>query len=257
MRQVDSVAESNVVAIEWKNDQLYLLDQRQLPAKVEWIAHQQVSQVVTSIIEMVVRGAPAIGITAAYGIVLAARARYQESPTGWQLLLQQDMDALARSRPTAVNLFWAIERLKNVCEKIAHDQDPESSLLTEAIEIHQSDLAANHAMGQLGADVIRGQGEAGTYVMTHCNAGALATGGYGTALGVIRTAYAQDLIEGVYAGETRPWLQGARLTAWELQQDNVPVVLNVDSAVAQLMATGQIGWVIVGADRITANGDVA
>ena len=257
MSHVGSVAESNVIAIEWKNNQLYLLDQRVLPGEVSWIEHHHVSQVVSSIVDMVVRGAPAIGITAAYGVVLAARARFKENPADWLRLIQQDIDALAGSRPTAVNLFWALERLSAVCNKMDEDVDPEELLLAEAISIHESDLAANHAMGQMGADVIRAEGEAGTYVMTHCNAGALATAGYGTALGVIRSAHAQGLIEGVYADETRPWLQGARLTCWELQQDNVPVALNVDCAAAQLMATGQIGWIIVGADRITANGDVA
>ncbi|MBV1921890.1 MAG: S-methyl-5-thioribose-1-phosphate isomerase [Pseudomonadales bacterium] len=257
MRHVGIVAESNVIAIEWKNNQLHLLDQRVLPGKVSWITHDQVSQVIRSITDMVVRGAPAIGITAAYGVVLAARERFKESPTDWLRLIQLDIDALAASRPTAVNLFWALERLTAICNITEEGVDPEELLLAEAFAIHESDLAANHAMGQLGAEVISAEGEAGTYVITHCNAGALATAGYGTALGVIRSAHAQGLIEGVYADETRPWLQGARLTCWELQQDNVPVTLNVDGAAAQLMATGQIGWVIVGADRITANGDVA
>lgn len=257
MSHVDSVPESNVIAIEWKNNQLYLLDQRLLPAEVTWIAHNSVCEVVRSIADMVVRGAPAIGISAAYGVVLAARDRFKQSPQDWRTLIKEDIDSLAASRPTAVNLFWALERLLLACDRVEPGQSPEKILLDEAVEIHQSDLAANHAMGQIGAEVIRSEGEAGTYVMTHCNAGALATSGYGTALGVIRSAYAQGLIEGVYADETRPWLQGARLTCWELQQDQVPVALNADCAAAQLMATGQIGWVIVGADRITANGDVA
>lgn len=253
----EGILESKVNAIEWKDSQLYLLDQRLLPQQVTWIAHATVFDVVSSIIDMVVRGAPAIGITAAYGCVLAVRARYAENSAEWQALMQDDFDALASSRPTAINLFWAIDRMKAACARVADGENPELVLLAEAIEIHQSDLAANHAMGQYGAEVIRLEGEAGTYVMTHCNAGALATAGYGTALGVIRSGYSQGLVQGVYADETRPWLQGARLTCWELQQDGVPVTLNADCAAAQLMATGKIGWVIVGADRITANGDVA
>ncbi|OUS31517.1 S-methyl-5-thioribose-1-phosphate isomerase [Gammaproteobacteria bacterium 45_16_T64] len=257
MSHVSGVAESNVIAIEWKNDQLYLLDQRVLPQDVTWISHATVGEVVGSIKNMVVRGAPAIGIAAAYGVVLSARARYQADPMEWRKGFEEDMDTLANSRPTAVNLCWAIDRLSDVCALVEDGENPESALLAAAIEIHQSDLAANHAMGQIGAEVIKGESEAGICVMTHCNAGALATGGYGTALGVIRSAHALGMIKGVYADETRPWLQGARLTCWELQQDNVPVALNIDGAAAQLMATGQIGWVIVGADRITANGDVA
>ncbi|HBG96906.1 MAG TPA: S-methyl-5-thioribose-1-phosphate isomerase, partial [Chromatiaceae bacterium] len=162
-----------------------------------------------------------------------------------------DLDLLAASRPTAVNLFWALQRMRRLLERL--DQlDPVPALLAEAQRIHVEDIAANHAMGELGAALIK----APTDVITHCNAGALATGGYGTALGVVRSAHRAGKIGRVYADETRPWLQGTRLTAWELQQSGIPVTVQADNVAASLMARGGIGWVIVGADRIAANGDV-
>jgi methylthioribose-1-phosphate isomerase len=201
---------------------------------------------------MVVRGAPAIGITAAYGIVLSAIEHSRHSPQDWIELVSKDLDILSNSRPTAVNLFWAIERMKKVLH--ASDQgNVVTSLLQEANAIHQEDIAANQKMGELGAALI----DQPCAVLTHCNAGALATGGYGTALGVIRSAWAKKMIDMVYADETRPWFQGSRLTAWELEQDHIPVTLIADSAAAYLMKTGKVGWVIVGSDRIAANGDVA
>jgi len=160
---------------------------------------------------------------------------------------------LAESRPTAVNLHWAIHRMTQCYQSLSDNQSPEESLLTEAHAIHAEDIVANHKMGGLGADLINDN----STVLTHCNAGALATGGFGTALGVIRQGYADGKIKHVYADETRPWLQGSRLTAWELQQDNIPVTLQAEGAAASLMAAGKIDWIIVGADRITANGDVA
>ena len=160
--------------------------------------------------DMAVRGAPAIGIAAAYGVALAGAARYIASPGGWKGDIEQDLTLLAASRPTAVNLFWALERMR---EAIKHTGgDPTQVRLAEARKIHEEDIAANQRMGQLGAALLEGQ----IGVLTHCNTGSLATGGYGTALGVIRAAHAQGKITQVYAGETRPWLQGARLTAWEL-----------------------------------------
>jgi methylthioribose-1-phosphate isomerase len=158
---------------------------------------------------------------------------------------------LSSSRPNAGNLNWAIAEMSNAFDAI--EGNPESVLLERAIRIHDEDIAANHEMGRLGAELIKSDSQ----IVTHCNAGALATGGYGTALGVIRTAHSNGLVKQVYSSETRPWMQGARLTSWELQQDNIPVNLVIDSAVSSLMKTGDIDWLIVGSDRIAANGDVA
>jgi len=183
--------------------------------------------------------------------VLAARQRFADDASRWKDNINADLTVLSQSRPTAVNLFWAIERMKSIINRI--DGDPVPRLLQEAHVILEEDIAANKTMGEKGAALI----EPGSGVLTHCNTGSLATGGFGTALGVIRTAWAQGKLTDVYATETRPWLQGARLTAWELQQDQIPVQLIVDSAAGWLMKQGKIQWVIVGADRIAANGDVA
>jgi methylthioribose-1-phosphate isomerase len=199
---------------------------------------------------MRVRGAPAIGIAAAYGAVLAARDRYAQEPSRWKALVDGDLAQLVAARPTAVNLFWALERMREVMLGVIGD--PVGPLLAEAIAIHESDIAANRRMGELGATYLEGaQG-----ILTHCNTGSLATGGYGTALGVIRCAYCQTA-KSIYATETRPWAQGARLTVWELNQDRIPATLIADSAAALLMKAGRVQWVIVGADRIAANGDTA
>ena len=238
-------------AILWQDNQLVLLDQRKLPHEQTHLKLNTVQDVADAIRNMVVRGAPAIGITAAYGIVIAARNRFTENSSNWKQAIKADLDILAQSRPTAVNLFWAINRMESIIKGI--DSDPVPRLLEEAHVILKEDIAANKTMGEKGAALI----EPGSGVLTHCNTGSLATGGFGTALGVIRTAWAQGKLTEVYATETRPWLQGARLTAWELQQDNIPVQLIVDSAAGWLMKQGKIQWVIVGADRIAANGDVA
>lgn len=225
-------------AIRWLDNELQLLDQRILPHQVEYLSLSNADETALAITDMVVRGAPAIGITAAYGIALAARNN-------------DDLDSaylnLAASRPTAVNLFWALERMRNIQPQTF------SALLAEAQAIHTEDIQANLRLGQLGAGLIAENSQ----IYTHCNAGALATGGYGTALGVIRSAFAADKLTQVYAGETRPWLQGARLTAWELMQDNIPVKLCAEGAAAQLFRQGNVDWLVVGADRIAANGDVA
>jgi len=239
-------------AIVWENSRLYLLDQRRLPAEERYVELQRADETARAITDMVVRGAPAIGITAAFGVVLAARAAFQAAGSAWQTAIGQDLRILKESRPTAVNLFWALQRMQGLFAEIG-EQDPEPRLLQEAQAIHREDVAANRTLGELGAELI----EAGKSVITHCNAGALATGGYGTALGVIRSAHAAGRIERVFADETRPWLQGSRLTAWELARDNIPVTLLADGAAASRMARGDIGWVIVGSDRIAANGDVA
>jgi methylthioribose-1-phosphate isomerase len=240
-------------AIVWSGDRLHLLDQRYLPERADYLELTSAQAVADAIRRMVVRGAPAIGITAAYGVVLAAGESFSRAGQGWKESLSDDLRALRAARPTAVNLFWALERMAKRIEKLPGSDDPTSELLREAQAIHEEDIIANRRMGQLGAALI----ESRTPVITHCNAGALATGGYGTALGVIRAAHQRGLIERVYADETRPWLQGSRLTAWELLFDHIPVSLLADGASASLMRGGSIGWVIVGSDRIAANGDVA
>lgn len=247
-------------AIRWRDNRLELLDQRILPARHEFLPLDNIESVADAIKDMVVRGAPAIGITAAYGVVLAARKRYTESPENWTQLIGKDLDYLAASRPTAVNLFWAIENMRKAIDGY-QGGDPVPELLELAMKIHEDDIQANRTMGEYGADLIArhciDRGIKSCSVLTHCNAGALATGGYGTALGVIRSAYARGIIDTVYADETRPWLQGARLTAWELLQDGIPVTLLADGACAHLMKQQKIDWVIVGSDRIAGNGDVA
>ncbi|MDE2089501.1 MAG: S-methyl-5-thioribose-1-phosphate isomerase [Gammaproteobacteria bacterium] len=240
-----------VRAVEWCETGLRLLDQRRLPHQREYLLLRDAAGVARAITDMAVRGAPAIGIAAAYGVVLAARARYVAAPAEWKRDIGADLRLLAASRPTAVNLSWALARMQRRIDDL--QGDPCIELLEEAQRIHEEDVAANRRMGELGAALLEGAGA----VLTHCNTGSLATGGYGTALGVVRSAYAAGRIARVYADETRPWLQGARLTAWELVQDRVPVTLVADAAAAQLMRTGRVGWVIVGADRIAANGDVA
>ncbi|MDK2777012.1 MAG: S-methyl-5-thioribose-1-phosphate isomerase [Pseudomonadota bacterium] len=225
-------------AIEWRHQSLHLLDQRALPHEHHMLEYTTAAEVAAAIRDMVVRGAPAIGIAAAYGYALDALAGRD---------LQDAYQVLAESRPTAVNLFWALERMAALNTADAH------TLVAEARRIHEEDIAANLTMGQFGASLINDN----SVIYTHCNTGALATGGHGTALGVIRSAWGDNKVQQVYAGETRPWLQGARLTAWELMQDNIPVSLVCDGAAAQLFRREKVDWVIVGADRITANGDVA
>lgn len=241
----------SVFPIRWHEEALKLLDQRLLPAEVTEISYDSVAAVADAIRDMVVRGAPAIGITAAFGVVIAARARYAESPDNWRESIGKDLRLLADARPTAINLFWAIERMRGCFDEI--EGDPVERLLTEAKTIHEEDIAANKRMGDLGAQLIG----AGSNILTHCNAGALATGGYGTALGVIRSAVAAGKVGQVFADETRPWLQGARLTAWELLQDGIPVSLIAEGAASWLMRQGKVQWIVVGSDRIAANGDVA
>jgi methylthioribose-1-phosphate isomerase len=216
-----------VQPIRWKGDRLELLDQRLLPEKTVYVACRSAEEVARAIRDMVVRGAPAIGCAAAFGVVLSKGA-------------PESLEVLAKSRPTAVNLFWALERMKKA-----------KNLEAEAIAIFEEDLAANRAMGKLGAELI----PQGARVMTHCNTGALATAGYGTALGVIRASKSKNI--SVIANETRPYLQGARLTAWELVQEGIACTLITDSMAGHLMSKGEVDVVIVGADRIAANGDVA
>ena len=217
---------------------LHLLDQRGLPARAEIVVLRSAAEVAQAIREMIVRGAPAIGCAAAYGLALSLRSG-EEFEAARALLLA--------ARPTAVNLRWALERLSRVV--------PRSFVLlkAEADRVLEEDLAACKAIGRFGAPLVPD----GKGILTHCNAGGLATAGYGTALGVVRAALAAGKKCAVFAGETRPWLQGARLTAWELLQDGIPVTILPDVAAASLLASGRIGCVVVGADRIARNGDTA
>ena len=247
----------SIKPIIWKNEHLELLDQRVLPEQFTYITLNDIGSVAHAITDMVVRGAPAIGITAAYGIVIAARKRFAENPQTWKETIEDDLQLLSQSRPTAVNLFWAIDMMREVIKGLSV-ADPVPTLLAIAQQVHKDDIAANVKMGQLGARLIEDK----CAVLTHCNAGALATGGYGTALGVIRSAFTENKISRVYADETRPWLQGARLTAWEMVQEDIPVSLLVEGAAAHIIKTSQtsddpIRWIIVGSDRIASNGDVA
>lgn len=240
------------VAMRWHGDSLELLDQRLLPDEELWIRLDTASGVAGAIRDMVVRGAPAIGISAAYGVVLAARAA---EGSNWKETVERALEELAESRPTAVNLFWALRRMAKTLEQVKSAEEAAEQLAQAAVTIHEEDLAANLAMADHALAHMNPDGPVS--VLTHCNTGALATGGYGTALGVIRRLHEENLLTRVYADETRPWLQGSRLTAWELTRDQIPVTLNADSAAAAILASGKIRWVIVGADRITANGDVA
>ncbi|NOQ17587.1 MAG: S-methyl-5-thioribose-1-phosphate isomerase [Methyloprofundus sp.] len=240
----------NVHALLWQDQQLSVLDQRILPEQVQYNQYTTAPEIAEAIASMQVRGAPAIGIAAAYAVALSVRQHYAADNHAWQQCVTDDIALLAASRPTAVNLFWALNKMQVRLESL--EGNPVANLQALAEEIHQQDIVANQTMGNIGADILAdAQG-----LLTHCNAGALATGGYGTALGVIRSAYARQTRD-VFAGETRPWLQGARLTVWELAEDAIPATLIADSAAATLMQSGKIDWIIVGADRIAANGDVA
>ena len=238
-------------AIEWHEQILTLLDQRRLPAAVNFVQIRSVEETFHAIRDMVVRGAPAIGITAAYGVVLSANSNRHLDYVQACVQIRADIEKLSVARPTAVNLPWALQRMDACLQDHPHDWG--AALEQEAINIHKEDIAANQRMGELGAQYLAKKSK----VMTHCNAGALATGGYGTALGVIRTAFAKHKLQQVFACETRPWFQGSRLTAWELIQENIPVDLICDSAAASALHKQNIDWIIVGADRVAANGDVA
>jgi methylthioribose-1-phosphate isomerase len=241
--------------LRWRNRRLELIDQRILPAQVQYFACSSAQEVASAIRDMVVRGAPAIGCAAAYGIALEAQ-RLKDAPlAAFSSGLDAAFSTLAASRPTAVNLFWALERMRAALASpaMARPADVAARALEEAHRIIEEDVAANRAMGAHGAGLL---GD-GARVLTHCNAGALATAGHGTALGVIRSAIAAGKRLSVVADETRPFLQGARLTAWELEQDGIPVTLITDNMSGHLMSRNEIDAVIVGADRIAANGDVA
>ncbi len=240
-----------VETLRWCRGSLELLDQRLLPERVSYLQLRDAPAVAQAIRDMVVRGAPAIGVAAAYAGALSVARHCAGDALHWRAAVEQDLDRLLAARPTAVNLGWALARVRACLD--AEPDTPDQAVLALAHQIHAQDLAANQRMGALGADFIK----PGSSVLTHCNAGALATAGYGTALGVIRSAHSQGKINQVFADETRPWLQGARLTAWELLRDGIPVRLIGDGAAAWALHRGDIQWVIVGADRIAANGDVA
>ena len=235
-------------AIRWEDSALYLLDQTHLPAVEDWLRYTDYRQVAKAIQTMVVRGAPAIGITAAYAMVLAAQENAYKAD--FPAAMSRAKETLAASRPTAVNLFWALDRMEKLWLSVGPDLP---RLEEEARAIHREDIQMNETMGKAGAELV----PQGARILTHCNAGALATGGYGTALGVIRTAHAQGKVSMVYADETRPLLQGARLTAYELVRDRIPVTLICDDMAGYLMAQGKIDLVVVGCDRMAANGDFA
>ena len=237
--------------IRWTGDALELLDQRRLPFETIHIACTSSDAVADAIRNLVVRGAPAIGIAAAWGVVLAGQGIEAVDGEDAAQLLQPAIDRLNAARPTAVNLAWALARMRAAL--VAAGGSWRQVLEDEARAIETEDLAANRRMGALGAALIA----PGSGVLTHCNTGSLATAGFGTALGVIRAGVAQGRVGRVFAGETRPWMQGARLTVWELQQDGIDATLIADAAASHLMKDGAVEWVVVGADRICANGDVA
>jgi methylthioribose-1-phosphate isomerase len=241
--------------LRWRAGRLELLDQRLLPARVEFVACATAREVAEAIHRMVIRGAPAIGCAAACGIALEATRLKDAPPAAFSSRMDQAFEVLAASRPTAVNLFWALGRMRAAMQAAGQKPPPDiaARLLEEAQVIVTADIAANRAMGAHGAALLAD----GARVFTHCNAGALATAGHGTALGVVRSAVAAGKRVSVIVDETRPFLQGARLTAWELQQDGIPVTLVTDGMCGHLMSRGEIDAVIVGADRIAANGDVA
>ena len=240
-----------VETIQWTPDGVVMIDQRVLPHREEYVTCRTPGEVGEAIRSMVIRGAPAIGVAAAMGVALGM---LEAGPRDFDASFDRTAAAL-NTRPTAVNLQWALRRMRAVYESVRHET-PEAirnRLVNEAVQIQQEDVAINKAMGRHGAALIPD----GKTVLTHCNAGALATAGYGTALGVIRAAVEAGKRIDVFAGETRPFLQGARLTAWELLQDGIPVTIITDNMAGHFLRSGRIGCVVVGADRIAANGDVA
>jgi methylthioribose-1-phosphate isomerase len=243
-----------VPTVAWEDGAVVMIDQRRLPAETVTLRCRDHREVAAAIKDMAIRGAPAIGVAAALGLALGVRTSGTDGGA-----LRGEFDEMcatfAATRPTAVNLFWAIERMRRRFEGLATTggEALRDALLAEALAIQAEDVAACRRIGDLGAELL----PANARVLTHCNAGALATAGYGTALGVVRSAARLGKLERVYAGETRPWLQGARLTAWELLQDGIPTTVIADNMAGHLMARREIDAVVVGADRIAANGDVA
>jgi methylthioribose-1-phosphate isomerase len=248
--------DSNMVeTLRWRDGHLEMIDQRILPARFEYLIYRSASEVAEGIRSMVVRGAPAIGCAAAYGVALESLALRSSSYEDFVAGMEKGFDVLAASRPTAVNLFWALKRMRSVWQDNKHFTVDKivDCLIAEAHEISVDDIRINRAMGAYGAALLPD----GARVLTHCNAGALATAGHGTALGVIRSAVEVGKRIAVIADETRPFLQGARLTAWEMVQEGIPVTLITDNMAGHLMSLGEIDAVVVGTDRVAENGDVA
>lgn len=240
-------------AIIWEGNKLQLLDQTVLPLEKRYVTCTNYQEVADAIRSMKVRGAPAIGVSAAYGLALAAKGIRAKDRKDFLTELHQAADTLLATRPTAVNLAWALERMIKAAENEADWQNLPERLAETARQLEEEDIAANRRLGRFGAELLPDK----VTILTHCNAGALATAGYGTALGVIRAAKEMGKDVQVYADETRPFLQGARLTAFELMEDGIPVTLITDNMAGHVMHTGRIDCVIVGADRIAANGDTA
>ncbi|ODS56236.1 MAG: S-methyl-5-thioribose-1-phosphate isomerase [Acidobacteria bacterium SCN 69-37] len=243
--------------IEWQSDAVVMVDQRKLPGQEIYLRCTTAAEVARAIKTMVIRGAPAIGVAAAMGLALGMQRSRVQGTRQYAVEFNRLCDLMAGTRPTAVNLFWAIDRMKRVFGEGVRAGESVTELtarlIREAQLIHDADVASCQAMGRAGAAVV----PEGARILTHCNAGALATAGYGTALGVIRAAAEAGKVSQVYADETRPFLQGARLTAWELVRDQIPTTVITESMAGPLMRQGGIDFVVVGADRIAANGDVA
>jgi methylthioribose-1-phosphate isomerase len=244
-----------VKTLEWTDAGVRFIDQTRLPTEEVYVTCRDYREVATAIRDMIVRGAPAIGVTAAMGVALGVRNSTAKSYTTLRPEFDEICNTLAATRPTAVNLFWGIQRMRNRFEELADVSldKVKQALIEEAQQMYAADIAACQALGRNGAVLMPSSGG----VLTHCNAGALATCGYGTALGVIRAAVEAGKQIHVYADETRPFLQGSRLTAWELMKDGIPTTVISDSMAGVMMKQGKIGAVVVGADRIAANGDVA
>ena len=240
-------------AIRWQGNSLALLDQTRLPVEEVWNTYTDYRKVADAIRRLVVRGAPAIGVAAAYALCLAAMEYKGQNPEEFQKSMAAASAELAASRPTAVNLFWALDRMGLALGAAGCGAEALPILIREAEAIHREDMAMNRAIGAAGAAIV----PHGARILTHCNAGAIATGGYGTALGVVRSAFTQGKVEMVYCDETRPLLQGARLTAWELVKDGIPATLITDNMAASLMSQAKIDLVLLGCDRMAANGDFA
>jgi methylthioribose-1-phosphate isomerase len=244
-----------IQTIEWTEAGVVMLDQRLLPSQEVYRTYSDYRDVAEAIRSMVIRGAPAIGIAAAMGIAVGVKNTSTQSLEDLDTLFQAICDTISITRPTAVNLFWAVDRMKSAYDQARPGGADEirRALIRECLSMHQEDIDSNKAMGRLGQTLIPEKAR----ILTHCNAGALATAGYGTALGVIRAAVETGKQVQVFADETRPFLQGARLTAWELQKDDIPVTIITDNMAGHFMHKGAIDCVVVGADRIAANGDVA
>jgi methylthioribose-1-phosphate isomerase len=244
-----------IKTLEWTNSGVRFIDQTKLPMEEVYVTCRTYQEVATAIRDMIVRGAPAIGVAAAMGIALGVQQSAAKDVASLRLDFEQIAKTIGETRPTAVNLFWAIERMKKTFASPRAQNVPEikAALVREAQQMYVEDIAANQAMGQHGATLMPASGG----VLTHCNAGGLATCGYGTALGVIRAAVASGKKIHVYADETRPFLQGSRLTAWELMKDGIPTTVIADNMAGAMMKQGKIAAAVVGADRIAANGDVA